>query len=179
MPSHYLNQWCNIVDSTLGNKLQWNINRISNILIQENAFECVVCKMATILSQPRCVNTLRPGQNGRHFADSIISVVPNRWRAIILLTNDGLGCRCIYALLSLDELRLYSQVKGSCVNDLTSIFPEYSRITRWLPWLLMPWLHRSPRHQQSWHSFCRINRSLSSTKTQVLVFNKDRFQLLM
>ena len=27
MPSHYLNQCCNIVNLTLGNKLQWNLNR--------------------------------------------------------------------------------------------------------------------------------------------------------
>ena len=53
--SYNLNQWCNIVDSTLRNKRHWNINRISNILIQENAFECVVCEMATILSRPQCV----------------------------------------------------------------------------------------------------------------------------
>ena len=43
------------VDSTLRNKLQWNVNRISNILIQENAFEWVVYKMAAILSRPQCV----------------------------------------------------------------------------------------------------------------------------
>ena len=28
-------------------------------------------KMAAILSQLQCVNTLRPRQNGRHFADNI------------------------------------------------------------------------------------------------------------
>ena len=30
------------------NKLQWNFNRNSNIFIQENAFENVVCEMASI-----------------------------------------------------------------------------------------------------------------------------------
>ena len=47
-PSHYLNQCWNIVDSTLGNKLQWNFNRNSNIFIQENAFKNVVCELASI-----------------------------------------------------------------------------------------------------------------------------------
>ena len=54
--SHYLNQcwnW-NIVNLTLRNKLQWNIGN-SNIFIQENACENVVCEMAAILSRPQCV----------------------------------------------------------------------------------------------------------------------------
>ena len=43
-PSHYLNQCLNIVNWTLGNKLQWNFNRNWNIFIQENALENVVCR---------------------------------------------------------------------------------------------------------------------------------------
>ena len=39
------------------NKLQWNFNRNSNIFIQENAFESVVCEMAAMLSRPQCVKT--------------------------------------------------------------------------------------------------------------------------
>ena len=35
----------------LGTNLYWN----SNIFIQENAFESVICKMVAILSQPQCV----------------------------------------------------------------------------------------------------------------------------
>ena len=38
-PSHYLNQWQNIVNWTLKNKIQWNFNRNSYIFIHENAFE--------------------------------------------------------------------------------------------------------------------------------------------
>ena len=55
MPSHYLKQCWNIVNWTLGNKLHWNLNRNLNIVIQENAFENVVWKMATILSRPQSV----------------------------------------------------------------------------------------------------------------------------
>ena len=37
------------------NKLQWNFSWNSNIFIQENALENVVCEMASILSRPQCV----------------------------------------------------------------------------------------------------------------------------
>ena len=48
-------QYWNIVNWTLGNKLQWNLNRDLYIFIQENAFENVVRKLAAILSRPQCV----------------------------------------------------------------------------------------------------------------------------
>ena len=54
-PNHYLNQCWNIVNWTLTNKLQWNVNRNSYIFIQENVSKNVVCKMADMLSQPQCV----------------------------------------------------------------------------------------------------------------------------
>ena len=54
---HYLNQCWNIVNWTLGNKLQWNLNWNWYIFIQDNAFENVICEMASILSRPQCVNT--------------------------------------------------------------------------------------------------------------------------
>ena len=47
-PSHYLNHCWNILNWTLGNKLQWNFKWNSNIFIQENAFENVGCEMASI-----------------------------------------------------------------------------------------------------------------------------------
>ena len=46
--SHYLNRCWNIVKWNLGNKLHWNFNRNWNISIQENAFENIVCEMASI-----------------------------------------------------------------------------------------------------------------------------------
>ena len=49
MPSHYLNQYWNITNWTIGNKLRWNFNRQQYVFILENAFENVVCEMATIL----------------------------------------------------------------------------------------------------------------------------------
>ena len=58
-PSHYLNQCWNIVNWTLRNNLQWNFNRNSNIFIQENTLENVVCEMAAILSRAQCVKRKR------------------------------------------------------------------------------------------------------------------------
>ena len=55
-PSHYLNQWWNIVTSNLRNKFPWNRKRNSFIFVQENPFENVVWEMASILSRPQCVN---------------------------------------------------------------------------------------------------------------------------
>ena len=54
-PSHYLNQCWNIVNWTLRNKLQWKFNRNSNIFIQENALEIVVCEMGSFSTHPQCV----------------------------------------------------------------------------------------------------------------------------
>ena len=57
-PSHYQNQCWNIVNKTLRNKLQWIFSRNSNIFIQENAFESVVCEKMAILSRPQRVKGL-------------------------------------------------------------------------------------------------------------------------
>ena len=46
------------IDWTLMNKFQWNFNQNSNIFIQENVFERVVCEMAAMLSGSQCVNSL-------------------------------------------------------------------------------------------------------------------------
>ena len=53
--NHCLNQSWHIVNWTLRNKLQWNLNLNSYIFFQENGFQSVVWKMAAILSQPQCV----------------------------------------------------------------------------------------------------------------------------
>ena len=50
----YQYKCCNIVNSKLRNKFQWNLKRNAYIYIQENPFENV-CEMAAILSLPQCV----------------------------------------------------------------------------------------------------------------------------
>ena len=49
MPSHYLNQCWVIVNWTLKNKLQWNFNQNTKLLIHENASKNFVCEMAPFL----------------------------------------------------------------------------------------------------------------------------------
>ena len=72
MWSHYLNQCWNIVNWSLRNKLQWNFNWNSNIFIQENALENIVCEMASILSRPQCVK--RIPQNSTHDESTLLWV---------------------------------------------------------------------------------------------------------
>ena len=70
--------------------------------------------MAAILSRERWVNTLRPRQNGRHFADDIFKCIflsENVWKSIEISlrfdwNNDGKFTDAyIYASLGLNELR--------------------------------------------------------------------------
>ena len=55
-PSYYPNQCWNIVNSNLRNTFQWNLKWISYFFIQEITLKNVVDKMASILSQPQCLN---------------------------------------------------------------------------------------------------------------------------
>ena len=57
-PNHYLNQCWFIVNWNLNNKPQLNSTRNSNIIIQEDAFQTVVRKLAAILSRPQCINLI-------------------------------------------------------------------------------------------------------------------------
>ena len=66
-PSHYLNQWWNIVNLTPRNKFQWNVNQNSYIVIEENAFENVVWKMASIFLG---LNELIGNKYNSHSSDS-------------------------------------------------------------------------------------------------------------
>ena len=59
---HHLNQCWNNVNSTLGNKLQWNLNRNSNNFIHENAFESVVWKWRPFCLGPNEFGCLHLGQ---------------------------------------------------------------------------------------------------------------------
>ena len=40
------------------NNPQWNFKTISDVFVQENALENVVCRVGAILSQPHCVNAV-------------------------------------------------------------------------------------------------------------------------
>ena len=93
VPSHYPNQCWRLLNWTLGNIIQWNLNQKTIIHIEENGFEDVICKMLAIFSKcewviaysTAAVNTLRPRQNGLQFADDIFKCIffnENVWIAI-------------------------------------------------------------------------------------------------
>ena len=70
VPRHYLNQWWNIVNWTLGNKFQWNFHQNTTIFI--HVFENVVCGMVSILYRPQYIkpSSLDHGDNANAY-DSI------------------------------------------------------------------------------------------------------------
>ena len=65
--SHYLNQCWNIVNWTLGKKLQLNLNRCWYILIEK-----CIWRMAAIVSRPLCVNH---NECGLHIANISFNIV--------------------------------------------------------------------------------------------------------
>ena len=77
-PSHYLNQCWDLVNRSLRNKLQWNLNRNSYILIQENSYENVVWTytMAVIISRPQSINQ-------QHFVSGV------NWLVILCMRNSS------------------------------------------------------------------------------------------
>ena len=66
MSCHYLNQWWNIFNWTLGNKFQWNFHQNTTIFIHENAFENIFWIMVAILSGPRCNPMMRRVKTPHH-----------------------------------------------------------------------------------------------------------------
>ena len=82
---HYLNQCWRIPNWTQRNKFQWNFNQNSTIFLNQNGFRYAIWKMADFLSWLLCVNTLRPRQNGRYFADDIFKCIflnENEWISV-------------------------------------------------------------------------------------------------
>ena len=57
LPGQHQTCW-NIVNWTLGNKFQQNLNRNLYIFTEENAFEIVVRKLVAILARPQCVENM-------------------------------------------------------------------------------------------------------------------------
>ena len=53
----------NIINWTFRNKLQWNFTRSSNIIIEKNTFEYIICENVAILSRPQYVNIVGVTQN--------------------------------------------------------------------------------------------------------------------
>ena len=103
--SHYLNHCWNIVNGTLGNKLQWNFNRNSNIFIQEKAFENVVYEMASI-----CLGL-----------NVLILDAPNTKRIDITRFDEyqSISCKSLFKIRNFVRVREYSySINNHCINML-------------------------------------------------------------
>ena len=102
---HYLNQCWNIVNWTLGNKLQWDLYQNLNIFIQENAFENVVWKMAAILSRPQCDN---------HHTDLCPSIQSGAYHVSTIVYMSGIVCNPLTLCV---HNSLLSQEKQEALGD--------------------------------------------------------------
>ena len=68
---HYLNQYLLLANWTLKNKLHWNFNQYSTILVKESLeMSCAKRRMLWF-----GLDTLRPKQNGRCFADDTFKCI--------------------------------------------------------------------------------------------------------
>ena len=112
-PSHYLNQCWNIVNWTLGNKLQWNLNQSLHIFIHEKTLENVVRKMAAILSRPQCAKL----RKARDHAPNLVIV--DLQCCIVLFTKD-----CVRNI-SVDVVVLKVSIKG--MSLLSVPWPVYNQ----------------------------------------------------
>ena len=60
---------------------------------------------------------------------------------------------------------------------LLMLRPEYSGILRSMSWLLGPWLHASPGHQQQWHWQCEMRMfSRIVNRNNLLLFGVNTVQ---
>ena len=84
-PSHYLNQCWRIVNWTLGDKRQWNLNQNTKFFIHENAFENIVCEMVAILSRGRWVNGDLYMIVAADWTDGVCGCIYRNWNSIVKL----------------------------------------------------------------------------------------------
>ena len=116
-------------NSTLGNKLQWNLNRNSFIFIQENAFENVVWKMTAILSRPQCVNT------GLHIVMSfaLVKTIGGQITSLLFYSSIGKARKSFHLPNILEKLTPYLWLQKMKLNHDSfstdgSIVDRYSLI---------------------------------------------------
>ena len=110
MPTHYLNQWWNIDNLNLRNKLLWNFRQNSYIVIQENAFEYVIWEIASILFWPQCVNQSHTNLVLFFFFTVIYNVFIHNYSAILIYSYQNISLRLEAVLWC------YSRVLGDSDN---------------------------------------------------------------
>ena len=129
------------------------------------------------------VNTLRPRQNGRHFADDTFNriFVKENVRISIKFSlkfvpkgpiNNIPALVQIIAWRCPGDKPLSEPVMVSLLTHICVTRPQwlnvpglsYPSLTRSISWLLMPRILVSPGHQQPWYWLCKTGRSLSYTR---------------
>ena len=99
-------------------------------------------------------------------ANKILQDVVAFWGAVINQTHIFVSVVLIKSMTSCLHV-FFSWIAihamhGCCIPSLLVLKPEYTRISRSIPWLLMTWLLMSPGHQQPCYWLWTTNRSLSS-----------------
>ena len=94
--------------------------------------------MASILSRPQCVNTLNPGQNGRHFADDI-------FKRILLNENHDILIVIPTSFVRKGPINNVSQM----VQVMVSNCIEYWQSITWNNIDQVLWYHVAPLHPKS------------------------------
>ena len=119
----------------LRNKFQWNLKQNWCIFIQENAFETVVCEMASILSQPQCVKYGQDHVFSKWWGKAISDYTRGQWlidapkhheEAAAKLVNN---CRLRPLLLILIFARINDHAPNKAWDEIIHPFPNFNGCT--------------------------------------------------
>ena len=122
MPSHYLNQCCDIANWTLGTHFNDILIRVHTFLIQENPFQNFVWKMESILSLPQCVYLLNSG---------LYPSVTLSWMGIILVVQSAVWSK--HSLFT-TFLSIMTSSNGTIFRVTGPLWGEST--DHWFLWLL-------------------------------------------
>ena len=73
------------LNESLMNKLQWNLNQITKIFIEENVFENGVCKLSTIMFRHHCVNEPAASNNEVGYNEVIIGAMASQITSLTIV----------------------------------------------------------------------------------------------
>ena len=111
------------------NKLQWNLYHNSNIFIHENAFESVVCEMATILPRSQCVKMpLRCSYYIRHVGCcSLLRIYVVIWIFPVRTT-----CKMYYICTILIQNNMSIAKIKCCITPMTTWYITFEALQIWI-----------------------------------------------
>ena len=112
MPSSYLNQCCDVVNWTLGNKLQRNFNREIYIFSFKKKWY-VIWKMAAVLPRPHWVNSVTSVQTQWLFCRGSVPVgwLTDAMQLLQLVSGANLKYVYVYIWAKVNLLYLVAQLK--------------------------------------------------------------------